>query len=56
MAHLKYPGGIVQLCRQRVVTEYTGKPHFMPEKNEAVAQILATVADRSQRSVERDAA
>src|SRR3981189_2033555 len=32
MAHLKYPGGIMHLCRQRVVTEYTGKPHVVPEK------------------------
>jgi hypothetical protein len=56
MAHLKYPDGIVHLCRQRVVTDYTEKPHFVPGKNEAVARILATVADRSRCSVERDAA
>jgi hypothetical protein len=46
----------VHFCRQRVVTEYTEKPHFVPEKKEAVAQILATVADRSRCLVERDAA
>jgi len=46
----------VHLCRQRVVTDYTEKPHFVPGKNEAVARILATVADRSRCSVERDAA
>jgi hypothetical protein len=38
------------------VTDYTEKPHVVPEKNEAVAQILPTVADRSRCSDERDAA
>jgi hypothetical protein len=38
------------------VTDYTEKPHVVPEKKEAVAQILATVTDRSRCLVERDAA